>query len=491
MAAAVSTASAAFQGFNYGATFTDGRVKVQSDFENEFKTAAGLEGTNGAFNSARLYTMVQGGTPNQPISAIPAAIKTKTSLLLGLWASAGQEVFNNEIAALKNTIDQYCGQLDGLIAGISVGSEDLYRISPTGIEAGEYAGADPDTLVNYIAEVRKTIQGTCLASAPIGHVDTWTAYANTSNNALTQACDWIGMDAYPYFEDTKHNPVEEGANLFKAAWDQVAAVAGGKDIWVTETGWPVSGKTYGEGVPSLENARTFWEDVGCPMFGSVNVWWYTLQDSSPTTPNPSFGVIGSDLTTTPLYDLSCDGSGSKNNGTSITKPSSSGRGGHGTVTSHPGPVGTGGSGHGGHCDGKGSCGYNSTIVTWSGRISRTTLQPTTSATGSPCTKGGNCGSGDSNNGGNDNGSGSGCGSGSGSGSNCGSGSGSGGSGSGSGSGSGDSGSGSGSGGSGSGSGGTGTGTGSTPTSTIVPGSGAQLNSLGAAAIALVLAAAVL
>lgn len=58
LAAAVSTANAAFQGFNYGATFSDGRVKTQSDFEAEFKTAAGLEGTNGAFTSARLYTMV-------------------------------------------------------------------------------------------------------------------------------------------------------------------------------------------------------------------------------------------------------------------------------------------------------------------------------------------------------------------------------------------------------------------------------------------------
>ncbi|KAM5348407.1 hypothetical protein ACJ41O_008231 [Fusarium nematophilum] len=66
------TASAAFQGLNYGATLTDGRVKAQSDFENESKTAASLEGTGGAFASARLYTMIQGGTPSQPISAIPA-----------------------------------------------------------------------------------------------------------------------------------------------------------------------------------------------------------------------------------------------------------------------------------------------------------------------------------------------------------------------------------------------------------------------------------
>lgn len=309
MAAVAGSASAAFQGFNYGSTFTDGSAKAQSDFENEFNTAAGLQGTDGAFTSARLYTMIQSGTPNQPISAIPAAIKTKTSLLFGLWASGNG--FANEIAALKNTVDQYCDQLDGLIAGISVGNEDLYRISPTGLKNDENPGTDPAVLVDYIKQTRSAIKGTCLESVPVGHVDTWTAYANASNNAVIEACDWLGMDAYPYFEDTKNNPISEGANLFKAAWNEVKAAANGKAIWVTETGWPVSGKTIGKGVPSLENARTFYEDVGCPMFGDINVWWYTLQDSSPQTPNPSFGVIGSELTKKPLYDLSCSSASKK------------------------------------------------------------------------------------------------------------------------------------------------------------------------------------
>lgn len=58
LSAALSTANAAFQGFNYGASFTNGAVKTQSDFESEFEAAQGLDGTDGAFNSARLYTMI-------------------------------------------------------------------------------------------------------------------------------------------------------------------------------------------------------------------------------------------------------------------------------------------------------------------------------------------------------------------------------------------------------------------------------------------------
>ncbi|KAK2053859.1 glycoside hydrolase [Colletotrichum caudatum] len=307
LAAVYAAATAtAFQGFNYGSTFTDGRAKTQSDFESEFKTAASLEGTNGAFTSARLYTMIQGGSTSDPISAISAAISTKTTLLLGLWASAGDAAFANELDALKKTVAQYGNQLDGLVAGISIGSEDLYRHSPTGIANGEYSGAEPSTLVKYFSQVRDVLKGSPLSTAPLGHVDTWTAWVNGSNKAVIDACDWIGMDAYPYFEDTKPNDISDSKQRWSEALAATQAAVGNKAVWIAETGWPVSGKTVGSAVPSLENAKKYWDDVGCPMFGKTNVWWYTFQDSSPTTPNPSFGVIGSTLTTKPLYDLSCD-----------------------------------------------------------------------------------------------------------------------------------------------------------------------------------------
>ncbi|KZZ94156.1 GPI-anchored cell wall beta-1,3-endoglucanase EglC [Moelleriella libera RCEF 2490] len=307
MAAAISGASAAFQGFNYGSTFTNGVAKTQSDFEAEFKTAAGLDGTKGAFKSARLYTTVQHGTPNTPISAIPAAISTKTTLLLGLWASAGQDAFNNELAALRGTISQYCGQLDGLVAGISVGSEDLYRISPIGMAASPDPGASPNTLVSYIKQVRDTVKGSCLEKAPIGHVDTWTAYDNATNKAVIDAVDFIGMDAYPYYENTKSNGIDNALSLFQAAVQKTKNAAAGKPIWITETGWPVSGPKENFAVAGTSEAQTFWQQVGCPMFGNTNVWWFTLQDGAPQIPSPAFGVIGSTLTTKPVYDLSCDG----------------------------------------------------------------------------------------------------------------------------------------------------------------------------------------
>lgn len=101
---------------------------------------------------------------------------------------------------MKSAISTYGSSLVGQVAGISVGSEDLYRISPTGIANGENPGASPDTVVNYIGQVKAAIANTVLSSVPVGHVDTWTAWVNGSNSAVASASDFIGVDAYPYFQ---------------------------------------------------------------------------------------------------------------------------------------------------------------------------------------------------------------------------------------------------------------------------------------------------
>ncbi|KAG4414865.1 hypothetical protein IFR04_012003 [Cadophora malorum] len=320
LAATLSTASAAaYKGFNYGATKSDGYApRVQSDFQSLFQTSKNLVGASG-FTSARLYTTIQAGTTSDPTSAIPAAIAEDISLLVTLWASG--TAFPNELTALKAAIAQYGDAFTSRVAGISIGSEDLYRNSPTGIAAGSTIGADPATLVDYIKQVRSAIAGTALSAAPVGHVDTWTAWVNGSNQAVIDNCDWIGVDAYPYFQNTQSNGIENGAALFNEAVDNTANAVGSKPVWITETGWPVTGKTENLAVPNTENAKTYWQEVGCPRFDVVNTWWYTLEDTdNNASPNPSFGIApGSPLSSTPLFDLSCSGVSSSS---SSAKPSS-------------------------------------------------------------------------------------------------------------------------------------------------------------------------
>ncbi|MCJ1377167.1 hypothetical protein MMC17_000259 [Xylographa soralifera] len=303
-ASLATTSAAALRGFNYGSTFTDGSAKMESDYQSDFTTAQNLVGTSG-FTSARLYTMIQSGTTNSPIQAIQAAINTKTSLLLGMWASAGQADFNNELSALSQAISTYGSAFGSAVIGISVGSEDLYRISPTGIAGNDGVGAGPDVITSFIGQVRTAIANTPLSGAPVGHVDTWTAWVNSSNDAVIAASDFIGMDAYPYFQNTEDNSIETGNVTFFEAYYNTTAAAGSKPVWITETGWPVSGPTENLAVPSIANAQTYWDQVACTVLGKINTFWYTLQDAAPSTPSPSFGLVGSTLSTTPLYNLTC------------------------------------------------------------------------------------------------------------------------------------------------------------------------------------------
>lgn len=179
-AACVSLSQSAFQGFNYGSTNTDGSPVTLEQFTNLFTTAKALAGTDDAFTSARLYTCIQAGTTNTPSDAFQAAVNTNTSVLIGLWASAGQVIINNEIAALTTFLQSSSGAaLASLTVGISVGSEDLYRISPTGVINNSGAGASPDDITNYIGQVKTAITSTAAKGALVGHVDTWTAWVRT------------------------------------------------------------------------------------------------------------------------------------------------------------------------------------------------------------------------------------------------------------------------------------------------------------------------
>lgn len=306
--AATANAQNGIRGFNYGAFFNDESPKQLVDFEYEFNAAKQLPGTNGQMTAARLYTMIQWHTANTPISAIQAAINTNTKLFLGLWASQDDAAFGNEITALQAAIQQYGTAFTNLVVGISVGSEDLYRISPTGIENKSGVGQQPNVLVRYIQRTRDAIRNTPLNGKPVGHVDTWTAFVNDSNSAVVAASDFLGMDAYPYFQTTMANSIENANQTFYDAYFATQAHAQGKPVWVAETGWPVSGQKQNLAVASPQNARIFWEDVACSLFKkNINTFYYTFQDAQKGNPSPSFGIkpAGDLMQVKPLFDTSC------------------------------------------------------------------------------------------------------------------------------------------------------------------------------------------
>lgn len=294
-----------YLGFNSGATKADRSAKFKDDFLAEFKTAQGLKGAPGDFNAVRLYTNIQAYSETDPIQAFEAAIETKTKILLGVWAS-GTDNIDKELTALQNAVKQYGSKLTDLVIGISIGSEDLYRVSATGIENKSGVGASPDAIIGFIKDFKDAVKDTGLSNIPIGHVDTWDAWANSTNKPVIDAVDWLGVDEYPYYEGGKGNSIDNAGQLFSRAYDAAVVAAGGKPVWVTETGWPTTGPDWDQAVPSTDNAKKYWQDIGCKkLFGKTPTFWYNLRDSNPD--NEMKFAVSKDLTTEPLFDLSCDG----------------------------------------------------------------------------------------------------------------------------------------------------------------------------------------
>jgi glucan endo-1,3-beta-D-glucosidase len=237
--ALAATAVAQSKGFNYGATNADGSCRGYNDFVRFFNEAKSLPGASG-FNTARLYTSIQCGTDSDPISAFQAAIDTDTKILVGLWASAGRAAYEKELNALLRAARELGAPFTDRIIGMSVGSEDLYRSSEQGKQNNAGVGATGAEIEGYIGWMRDWIRGTALESKPVGHVDTWTAWVLPENRGVARAVNWLGHNSFPYFETTRANSIDQARENFFLSVGQTESVSDGKEVWITETGWPRS-----------------------------------------------------------------------------------------------------------------------------------------------------------------------------------------------------------------------------------------------------------
>lgn len=274
------SAQALWKGFNLAANLPSGPCKNRDDWERDFRT---LQSLPGYFSSVRLFAS---SDCNTLANAVPAALATGTNILVGVWATDAAH-FDAEKQALLAAVQQFGHTW---MLGVSVGSEDLYR--------GDTSG---QALANQLNDVRGMLWSVGAGSVPIGHVDTWTVWVRPENEVLIRACDFIGTDGYPYFQDAA---IESADEVFWTSVDDVRKVVDrvkpGAWVWVTETGHPVSGDRRGAAVPSIANAQTYWKTVACRAFREIDIFWFVLQDY---TASPSFGVVDAEYK--PLYDLSC------------------------------------------------------------------------------------------------------------------------------------------------------------------------------------------
>ena len=173
---------------------------------------------------------------------------------IGAWLSADSVANGQQIACLI-TVGQ-AEQADMLI----VGSEVLLRGDLT-----------EGQLIEYINQVKEAVPGVPVATADV--------YGELiAHPSVLAAGDVVLANFYPYWEGIN---VQQAMASLQSRYQQVKAVAGDKQVLVSETGWPSGGNPYGNAVPSPENAAFYFRDfVSWARAGGVGYFYFEAFDET-------------------------------------------------------------------------------------------------------------------------------------------------------------------------------------------------------------------
>ena len=169
---------------------------------------------------------------NEMIPQIAHEFGIKT--MVGAWLGTDDEINQRELhAAIKLA---HAGHVDVL----AVGNEVLLREDLT-----------ESQLLAFILEAKAA-----LPTTQVGYVDAY--YLFEKHPLITAQCDLILTNCYPFWEGC---PLESAIAYMQSMVSRVRAVAPGKRIVITETGWPDRGTPFHGAVPSKENAMRYFIDT--------------------------------------------------------------------------------------------------------------------------------------------------------------------------------------------------------------------------------------
>ena len=186
-----------------------------------------------------------------PVIAKEYGIKT----LVGAWLGNDAEINKREIEGLIKLAKE------GFVDIAAVGNEVMYRGDLTETE-----------LLAFMHQVKEAVP-----NIPMGYVDAY--YEFTERPKITEACDVILANCYPYWEGCS---LEYSLLYMKDMYNQAVQAGNGKKVIITETGWPSEGEVFHGAQPSYENAIKYFinsqiwseeEDIEMFYFSSFDESW--------------------------------------------------------------------------------------------------------------------------------------------------------------------------------------------------------------------------
>ena len=173
----------------------------------------------------RSFSCIEG---NEHVPRIARKHGMKT--LVGAWLSDNKEDNEREIEGLIGLAKEGCVDI------AAVGNEVLYRNELT-----------LEELLKYIKRVKEAIPG-----IPVGYVDAY--YEFSRHPDLVAASDVILSNCYPYWEGCD---IDGSLGHMQQMFGQASAAAMGKQVIITETGWPSEGGSLKGAFSSAENAMKY------------------------------------------------------------------------------------------------------------------------------------------------------------------------------------------------------------------------------------------
>lgn len=176
-------------------------------------------------------------------------------VMVGAWLSDDKEKNQEEIDSLVKVVKAGNADL------VAVGNEVLYREEMSEQE-----------LLDYIQEVKKQVP-----EAEVGYVDAYYEFINRP--ALTDACDVIFTNCYPFWEGCH---IDYSLVYMKNMYFGVLQAAKGKRVVISETGWPNIGSAFEGSEPSRVNALRYFinaqkwsleENIEMMYFSSFDESW--------------------------------------------------------------------------------------------------------------------------------------------------------------------------------------------------------------------------
>jgi len=180
-------------------------------------------------NTLRVYSSTNG---LEKIAGVARRFGLK--VYIGMWLSSDLNANESELAGGIAVAQQV--PVDAAI----VGSEVLLRGDLTA-----------DQLIAYMNRFRAGAPGILVATA-----DTWNTLLN--NPTVVNASDFVFANYFPYWEG---KDISIAVATLNGEDIEMQKTFPGKEIDVSETGWPSCGNTVGNAVPSIDNEAFFFVDV--------------------------------------------------------------------------------------------------------------------------------------------------------------------------------------------------------------------------------------